>query len=141
MAFTPLFMRDVNLILGDVAAGGADFQCQARSVVLTPDVTVTKIKTLCPDGQFADVDIPEWTLTVGYLYGSATTPDVSLADYLLANSGDKVDFEFRPVSGGAGYTGKVTLLPGPIGGDQGSFSEQSVDLPVDGQPAAVAAGG
>lgn len=141
MTFQPLFMREVNLILGDVLAGGADFQCQLRSVTLTPDVTVTKVKTLCPDGQFADVDVPEWNLTLGYLYGTATTPDTALADYLLTHSGEKSDFEFRPVAGGAGYTGTVTLLPGPIGGDQGAFSEQSVDLPVDGQPVPVAAAG
>jgi hypothetical protein len=130
--FTPLYMKDVDLILGDEAMG-TNYKCQLRSVVLTPDVNTERIKTLCPDGQFSNVDDPEWNLDLGYLIGEDTA-DPSLADYLLENQGQKVDFYFAPNAGGPGYKGLVTLIPGPIGGDQGSFSEQSVSLPVDQQP-------
>lgn len=132
-SFVPLYMKDVDLILGDEATG-TDYACQLRSVTLTPDTNVERIKTLCPDGQFSNVDDPEWNLDLGYLMG--TDPDNgSLADYLLENSGEKVAFFFAPSAGEEpGYQGMVTLVPGPIGGEQGSFSEQSVSLPVDGQP-------
>lgn len=133
MAFTPLYMKDVDLVLGSDATG-FNFKCQLRSVTLTPDANVERIRTLCPTGQFANVDDPEWTLELGYLYGSVSNPDVSLADYLLENAGEIVDFQFAPIAGGPGYQGQVTLVPGPIGGEQGSFSEQSVSLPVEGQP-------
>lgn len=138
MAWTPIYMRDVTLILGPTVTG-IDYKCQLRSVALTPDTNVTRIKTLCPTGQYSAVDDPEWSLDLGYLYGISATPDESLADFLLANVAQLVDFEFRPVADGAGYTGKVTIVPGPIGGEQGSFSEQSVSLPVEGQPVAVTA--
>lgn len=131
--WTPIYMRDVDLILGPTLTG-LNYKCQLRSVTLTPDVNVTRIKTLCPTGQYAAVDDPEWSLDLGYLYGTSTVADESLADFLLANTAELMAFEFRPVSGGAGYTGTVTIIPGPIGGEQGSFSEQSVSLPVEGQP-------
>lgn len=132
MAFEPLYMKDVDLILGD-EADGANYKCQLRSVTLTPDTNVERIKTLCPEGQYSNVDDPEWNLDLGYLMG--TDEDMgSLSDYLLENQGDKVPFWFAPIAGGPGYTGETTLVPGPIGGEQGSFSEQSVSLPVDGQP-------
>ena len=134
MAYEPLYMKDVDLILG-TEAEGTDFKCQLRSVTLTPDVNVVRTKTLCPTGQFANVDPAEWTLELGYIYGrDAADVEAALADYLLANAGEKVDFFFAPWTGDNGYTGIVTLLPGPIGGEQGSYSEQTVQLPVDGQP-------
>lgn len=134
MAYVPLYMKDVDLILGDEATG-TNFKCQLRSVTLTPDVNVERIKTLCPTGQYSNVDDAEWSLELGYLYGvDDTTAANALANYLLTNSGDKVAFFFAPVAGGAGYSGSVTLVPGPLGGEQGSFSEQSVSLPLDGQP-------
>lgn len=132
MAFVPLYMRDVDFILGD-ASTDQNFKCQLRSVTLTPDTNIERIKTLCPTGQFANVDDPEWNLETGYLMGTDTDA-ASFADFLLENAGEKMSFWFAPVAGGPGYTGTVTIVPGPIGGEQGSFSEQSVSLPLDGQP-------
>lgn len=134
MAFEPLYMKDIDLILGTEALG-TNFKCQLRSVTLTPDVNVTRTKTLCPTGQYSNVDDPEWNLDLGYLYGrDVTEEEAALAQYLLANQGEKVDFFFAPWAGDAGYSGIVTLIPGPIGGEQGNFAEQSVQLPLDGQP-------
>lgn len=140
MTFTPIIMKDVVLVFGSDETGGTAFQCQARSVTLNPDVNIQRTKTLCPTGQFSDVDTPEWTLEVGYLYGTSDVPatEPAFADFLLENQGVKMNVFFRPVAGGAGYQVSATLLPGGIGGEQGSFSEQSVSLPVDGQPAALA---
>ena len=141
MAFKSYVMRDAVLVFGESETGGVAFQCQARSVTLTPDVNIQRIKTLCPDGQFADVDNPEWTLEIGYLVGEddGETPTVEiLSDYLLEHFGEKQDVYFRPRTGGPGYKVTVTIIPGGIGAEQGSFSEQSVSLPVDGQPELLA---
>lgn len=136
MAFEPLYMKNVNLVLGDEATG-TDFKCQLRSVTLTPDTNIERVKTLCPQGQFAAVDDPEWNLELGYLYGR-DTEDIqgTLGRFLLANSGQKIPFSFAPWSGDTdeGYTGTVTVVPGALGGEQGGFSEQSVSLPLEGQP-------
>lgn len=132
--FQPYYAKNVDFILGDESTG-FNFHCQLRSVVLTPDVNTERIKTLCPDGQFSNVDDPEWSLDIGYLYGNVIgTSAQALADYLLTHHGEKQDFFYAPIAGGSGYTGQCTIIPGPIGGEQGSFSEQSVSLPVDGQP-------
>jgi hypothetical protein len=136
MAFQPYKAKDVDLILGD-EVDGPNFKCQLRSVVLTPDTDIERIKTLCPSGQFASVSDPEWSLELGYLYGKDDSdPAAALARFLLDNSGLQVPFVFRPWSGDdqEGYKGVVTCVPGPIGGEEGSFSEQSVSLPVEGQP-------
>lgn len=138
MAFKPLFMKNVDLILGDESTG-PNFKCQLRSVQLTPDTNIARIKTLCPTGQYSEVEDPEWTLELGYLYGDETDSAGALADYLLANQGTQTGFLFRPRAGGKGYKGTVTLVPGGIGGEQGNHSEQSVQLPLDGQPEPVAA--
>lgn len=139
MAFVPLFMKNVDLTIGDEVTG-VNFKCQVRSVVLKPDTQIQRVKTLCPTGQYSNVEDPEWTLDVGYLYGDDTaSPTGVLADYLLTHKGELQSFLLRPQSGGRGYSGTVRLVPGAIGGEQGSFSEQSVSLPVEGQPVPVAA--
>lgn len=138
MAFKPIVMKNVDLILGDEATG-PNFKCQLRSVKLTPDTNVVKTKTLCPEGQYADVEDPEWNLELGYLTGEGDETVQALADFLLDHKGEKEDFYFRPRAGGPGYSGVVTLMAGGIGGEQGGFSEQSVQLPLDGQPVKVAA--
>lgn len=136
MAFKPLFLKNVDLILGDEATG-TNFKCQMRSVVLTPNVDIQRIKTACPTGQFSNVDDPEWSLDLGYLYGQdATTAEAALGEYLRAHAGEKVDFlaRFDAADATSGYTGEVTVIPGAIGGAYGAFSEQSVSLPIEGQP-------
>lgn len=131
----PILFKRVNLILGSEATG-TDFACQSRSVTLNPEAQTTRVKTLCEAGQFSDVDDPEWELQIGYLYGrDDADPNKALADYLLANHGEKVPFFFAPIAGGAGYTGELTLIAGAIGGEQGNYGEQTVNLPLDGQPA------
>lgn len=136
--FKPLFMRDVDLILGDEASG-PNFKCQLKSVQLTPDTDIAEAETLCPDGQFSDVNAAKWTLELGYYHGTADEGEEVLADFLLENHGEKVPFAFRPVAGGAGYGGTVTLVAGGIGGEVKNHSEQSVELPVQGQPVKLSA--
>lgn len=136
--FTPIVMKNVDLILGDEATG-TNYKCQLRSIKLDPDVNVIKTKTACPEGQYSNVDDPEWTLNLGYLDGTDSTGTATLAEFLREHHGEKMPFFFRPISGGKGYTGTVTLIAGSIGGGVGEFQENSVGLPLDGQPEPVAA--
>ncbi len=142
MAFQPYMMKNVDLVIGEEGTTGTNFKCQIRAVKLTPEVSVQRIKTACPTGQYSDVDDPEWSCELGYVYGSdngtGTAVEI-LADFLLENVGETVPVTFRPVSGGPGYKVMVKLIPGAIGGEHGSFSEQTVTLPVDGQPEKLAA--
>lgn len=137
--FKPYVMKNVDLILGDEATG-PNFKCQIRGVKLTPNVNVIRTKTACPTGQYSDVDDPEWTADLTYLYGDddgeATVVEV-LADFLLEHAGEELPFLFRPRSGGRGYSGRLKAIPGVIGGDYGQFSENTVSLPIEGQPVPV----
>lgn len=139
MTFAPIRMKNVDLIIGDVATG-PNFKCQLRSITLSPDSNVARVKTLCPSGQFSDVDDAEWELQLGYLYGTESDAlKEVLGDFLIEHHGEKMPFTFRPVSGGAGYSGTATVVAGAIGGGQGDWSEGTVNLPIEGQPAPVAA--
>lgn len=137
MAYQPIVLKNADLELG-TAATGTDFGLQLTSIVATPDVAVERIKTVKPEGRFASVDEPEWSLDLGYLYGydDAAGVDAAFTEYLMNHNGEIVDFTFRPLSGVVGspeYTGQCRLVAGPLGGDQGAFSTQSVSLPVEGQ--------
>lgn len=142
MAFMPIMMKDAYLRLGDESTGPV-VDVQTTSITLKPSAGVQRLKTLSPEGRFSDADDPEWELEVAYSHGenvAGGTTDTVLADYLLANHGQKLDFLFRPRNGGKGYAGVLTAIAGPIGGKQGAWMEGSVTLPVEGQPVAVAVG-
>lgn len=142
MAFKPYFMKDVDLIIGDEADTTPNFKCQVKSVKLTPDVSVQRVETACPNGQFADMGNPVWTAELGYLYGEddgTGTVATVLADYLLAHMGETQVLTFRPHAGGKGYQASIKIVPGVIGGEYGSFSDQSVSLPILGQPVPIVA--
>lgn len=135
--FKPTVIRNIDLILG-AEESGPNFKCQLRSVKLTPATNTIRTKTACPDGQYSATDTAEWTMELGYLVGedNGTAPVVeALADFLLTNAGDELPFTFRPVSGvGTTWTGTVVIVPGAFGGTVGEFSEESVQLPLIGQP-------
>lgn len=135
-----IFMKHSDLILGDEATGD-NFKCQLKSIALTPETNIVKSKSLCPDGQRAEQESPEWTLELGYFVEESEADDLAeaLADYLFDHQGEKVGFVFRPISGGKGWSGTVTLQAGGVGGEVGAFAEQSVQLPLDGQPVRVPA--
>jgi hypothetical protein len=137
MAFQPIVLKNADLELG-TAAAGTDYGLQLTSITATPDVAVERIKTVKPEGRFASVDEPEWSLDLGYLYGydDAAAEDAAFTEYLMNHNGEIVDFTFRPlhaVAGSPEYTGQCRLVAGPLGGDQGAFSTQTVSLPVEGQ--------
>lgn len=139
MAFKPIMMKHVDLILGDPATG-PNFKCQVRQIKLAPSSSPQKLKTACPEGRYADVSDPEWDLEVGYAYGfdnGEGDPVEILSDFLMDRAGTKVPFLYRPQAGGRGYAGEVTIMAGDIGAQVDAWMEGSVSLPVDGQPRRV----
>jgi hypothetical protein len=120
-------------------SSGTSYECEVRSVTLTPDVSIEKVKTLCPTGQYSNAGTPEWEIEIGYLTGYWDDGSVAFSDFIMQNIGKKADVYFRPLRGGTGWKVLATIQPGPIGGEEGSFSEQSVTWPVDGQPEALTA--
>lgn len=142
MAFKTQRPRESDIILGDLADGGINFQCQAKSIELAPDRDSGVDVALCSDGKYPYADDPTWTLTIGYFEGTDTDMASVLSTYLFIHDGEVVDFTYRPDSANAtnGFSGKVMILAGTFGVEQGSTSEQSVDLPVQGQPVLLSGG-
>lgn len=137
MAFKPIVLKNADLLLGSEGEG-TDFGLQLTSIAATPDVATERVKTVKPAGRFSSVDDPEWSLDLGYLYGydDSGTVEAAFSSYLIAHNGEQVPFSFTPIDGASGspiYSGTCTLVAGPLGGDQGAFSTQSVSLPIEGQ--------
>ena len=143
MAFQPIVLKNVDLVLGD-AAESTQFKCQVKSVKLIPDVNIIKEKTACPSGTYAEVENPEWNLEVGHLTGRDTVlidAEKALSEFLRVHSGEKMSFAFRPYSGDhiGGYKGKITIVAAEIGGAVGGMNTATVQLPLDGQPVPLTA--
>ena len=142
MTLRPIMMSDVDLTIGDTASG-PNFKCQLTSVTLTPDTSVQTLKTLCPAGTYNASGNPKWTLELGYANfvdeGTPASTIPALADFLLDNARKTMPCTFRPIAGGKGYSMNVLIVPGAIGGQVDGWAEQSVSLPVEGQPERVAA--
>ena len=137
MGFRPYVMKNIDLVIGDEALG-PNFKCQVRSAKLTPEVDVQRTTTACPTGQYAEVGDPQWTFEIGYLSGddNGVVPVVeALAEFLLENAGEQLPVTFTPRSGEPDrWQFDVKIVPGAFGGEVGQFAEESVQLPVIGQP-------
>lgn len=127
-----------ELVLAD---SETTFDCELRALTVTPNSEW--LNTLCPPGSWPDVT---WTLDLTYLPGTTSLVDgagdtvaaETLDQYLFDHYGEHVDFIAWPYGPTIpGYTGIVSLAPGGIGGTQGEWPEQSVSLPIDGQPEQV----
>jgi hypothetical protein len=114
---------------------GATYECEVTNVTLTPNVTTQTTNVLCADGVLADVSDPAWSLDVDYLVDHNAG---SFYRFLVGNHGAVAAFTYEPDpinAAGVTYAGSLRVLPGPAGGEAGSWESGSVSLPVIGQPA------
>jgi hypothetical protein len=114
---------------------GAAYECEVTNVTLTPSTTVQTATALCDDGVIADTGVPSWSLDLDYLVDHNAG---SLFRHLVGNVGKVAEFSYEPDpvnAAGVTYDGEVRILPGPAGGESGSFESGSVSLPVIGTPA------
>lgn len=136
MAFKPITLKNMDLVLGD-ASESTQFKCQIKSAKLIPEVSIIKEKTACPKGIYSEVDNPDWNLELGHLTGvDVDQAEAALTEFLRVHHGQKMSFAMRPFSGDykGGFKGKVTLVATEIGGAVGGMNTATVQLPLDGQP-------
>jgi len=121
-------LRDCLLKLG-----ASTFTNQAWEARLTPDTPIQQQRTLVPDGTISDVDSPTWVLKITGLQDHEAS---GLADFLWDNAGLQVSYEYAPRvgSGKAKFTGTLTVVHPPIGGEQGKFADMEMELPILGTP-------
>jgi xanthine dehydrogenase molybdopterin-binding subunit B len=116
-----------------VKFAAVDYSNQCSKARLVPDVNVQTMRTLVPDGQITDVDSAVWTLELSGVQDHETG---GLSAFLQTNQGTLQTVIIAPVAG----TGKkqatvsVRIIPGPFGGDQGSWATLDLSMPVQGQP-------
>lgn len=114
---------------------GATFQCEVTNVTLTPNVPSATATALCEDGVIQDVGVPVWTMDVDYLVDHNGG---SFYRFLVDEVGKTADYSYEPDpvnAAGVIYSGTLTVIPGPAGGEAGSFESGSVSLPINGRPA------
>jgi len=113
---------------------GSTYECEVTNVTLTPSTSTATATALCADGVIQDVGVPVWTLDVAYLVDHNVG---SFYRFLLGNVGATVGYTYEPdpiTAPGVTYSGTLTVVPGPAGGESGSFESGNVTLPVNGEP-------
>lgn len=129
---TPAPMTLANALL---VVGADNYEKAVSAVLFEPTTGVLTWKGLTPDAVYTDVSNPEWTCKFGYAQDWETAN--SLAQYLLANSGQQKVVVFKPRGATTGkpiFTATVVIAPGPIGGDGNAILDGEVTLAVVGQP-------
>jgi len=121
-------MRDCLFKLGSTT-----FTNQLWVALIEPDTPFEIKRTLVPDGAVADVDSPTWTFKISGLQDHETG---GLSDFLWDNAGTQQTFEFAPRvgSGKVKFTGTLYAVHPKIGGDQGEWAQDELELPVIGTP-------
>lgn len=111
-----------------------DYANQCTSVVLTPEQPSQTLRTMVPDGIVQDVDSAVWTCSINGIQDYKAAQ--GLARLLTEMAGQDLDIVFTPRNGTGNTTATVTVKgkATPFGGEQGSFTTFSIDLPVIGEP-------
>lgn len=131
---SPIVLKDVTVTIGTDT-----YEKQVSQVLLTPTANAQSWRGLNPQASYSDVDTATWAAAVTFAQDHETPGSLSL--YLFDNEGQKVTMLIKPRSGsGPSYQVTVTLTPGGIGGQVGSWAESTVTLPCDGKPQRIAAG-
>lgn len=114
---------------GTLSLDATQFEKQQTAVSLVPstDEEGDQVETLSGDTITPD-DVTTWTLNLGFIQDF--TDAAGIVEFLRANAGDVVDFEWLPTAGGPVYTGTVKVRPTTIGGDVAVRLTSEVVLPV-----------
>lgn len=120
IAISPFVLKNVLLTIGTDS-----YEKHVSQVEFSPSASTQTWKGLGGNTHTAQ-GLADWTVTLTYAQDWETAN--SLSQYLLANEGTNVSVTFEPVSGDAGFTSTVTLSPGSVGGQQGTFATSSVTL-------------
>lgn len=115
---------------GTLSLDDTQFEKQATAVSLVPSVDEEgdALETLSGDTITPD-DVTTWTLNLGVVQDF--TDSTGIVEFLRANAGDVVDFEWVPTTGGPVYSGTCKVRPTTIGGDVNVRLTSEVELPIE----------
>lgn len=127
----PIVLKDVLLQLGP----DGEYQKHVSGVEFVPTASAVNWKGLSPSAVFSDIGAATWVCNLSFAQ-DWVTPD-SLSRYLFEHEGETVDAVFEPKLGGPGFTAKLVVTPGSIGGAVDSVAVSTVGLGVSGRPVLV----
>jgi len=131
IAVQPLILKDMILTIGTDS-----YEKHVSGVLIEPQTTKKTWRGGTPSATFSDVSIDSWTCRLDYVQDWETTN--SLSDYLLDNAGETKAAVITPASGvGQKFSVNIGIIPGPIGGKVGDYTNSSVTLGCD-EPVASA---
>lgn len=116
--------------------GGTEYRCQvleARCVNNSEDGE--KIATFCPDGDFQETGVEDWSLEMVFL---ADWRAGGISDFLWTNDGLDADFQLDMYSGVAGehvrWSGTVRVKAPTVGGEAKTTERTEVTLRCSAKP-------
>lgn len=115
-----------------ITINSTDYQGQLKTAELTPDADSQTYKTLDPNTVLADVDSPTWTFHIAGVQDYTTA--VGLARFLTDNHGTVLTVHLEAKTGDVSADFTAIAKAVGFGGDQGSWTEFDVELPVVGVP-------
>jgi hypothetical protein len=134
IAVAPFVLKDAILTIATDS-----YEMHVSSVSFEPKSDTQTWQGLTPAAAFSDQSTPIWTCKLSYAQDWSTTN--SLAQYLLANTGQQKVAVFKPQGTTTGkpiFTATLIMSPGPIGGDVNTVQTGEVTLGVVGAPVKTA---
>jgi len=122
IAVAPRLLRNYTIEIGANA-----YQAATETVLFTP---ATSIQTWTGGDAVTHQDATPstWQCTAGYMQDWLTAG--SLGQFLLENEGQVLAAVFRPTAGdGPTFTSTLTIVPGSIGGNNGTWPTTSAVMP------------
>jgi hypothetical protein len=146
MAFTsPVYLRNAWVKLKKTQGGTlAQYSCQVKRVALVPEPgEEVSYKTLGGDAcSWTEVGTATWTLEIDGAQGWGAAD--GFARFLFDNEGQLLTFQIdqygmthTPTAEEPGFTGTCRAIPTSYGGEQSTYAEFEVVLPVQGKPTLV----
>lgn len=143
---SPLFMRDVNLLLrisGDATAP-VEFNCDVHTAAIEPSAgDEVTYSTLCAEGSYSSRGKTSYALHV--VAGQRYATD-GLARFLWDHDGEVAEFQYQAHGDGVtptaelpGMAGEVVLVAGNYGGEVDTYAELDVTLACTTKPTMIVA--
>jgi hypothetical protein len=118
----PRATKHISFQLGD-----DEYAEHVSSAQFTPSSSSIEWRGSTPAAVFTDTSSSTWVFAVNVVQDWETPG--SLANFLLAHEGEKVDVVLKPEADGEfAVTAEVTIVPPAIGGAVNAFNESTVTM-------------
>lgn len=135
IAVKPYIFKNALLQISDGETDLGTFERAISEAILSPSVDTVVWRGAVPDSVFKDTTSPDWTFGIKLAQDHSTTG--SLSSVLHANAGKVLTFALTanvPDADFKAATFDAVAVPGNYGGTVGSVAEDTVTMPVQGQP-------